>query len=135
MKKDSIIIPTELLFMIKKLADDDIEGLFKIRYIKEFAKYLEVDYTIPFDEVLDYLTKIDVEKSITIVYSIGKMAHALINIYNEYIITLDKKEKCIRLLLAEKVPPNPPLLLDEWETEVDIELIIQEIIKYKKRRN
>lgn len=135
MKKDSIIIPTELLFMIKKLADDDIEGLFKIRYIKEFAKYLEVDYALKFDEVLDYMTRIDIENSITMLYSARKIVHAMINIYDEYIITLDKEEKCIRLLLVEKVLPNPPLLIDEWETEVDIELIIQEIIKYKKRRN
>lgn len=131
-KKENINILQELLNMLKAVSNDDLEGIFKVDFITEFAKYLQVDYTLPFTEALDYLTTIDVENSITMVYSVGTLVKAIINVYNKYIVTLDGNEHCIELLLVENgLPFHTPI--HKWETKVDVELIIQEIIKYKKK--
>lgn len=130
---ERITILRDLLDFLNVVANDKTEGLFKIELITEFAEFLEVDYTLPVTEVLDYLTTIDVENSITMAYSVGTIVYALINVYNEYIVTLDGNEHCIELLLVENgLPFHTPI--HKWETKVDVELIIQEIIKYKKKR-
>jgi len=131
-KKEDIIILQELLNMLKTVSNDDLEGIFKIDFITEFAKYLQVDYTLPFTEAFDYLTNIDVENSIIMVYSVGTIVYAIINVYNKYIIALQGNENYIELLLVENgLPFHTPI--HKWETKVDVELIIQEIIKYKKK--
>lgn len=129
---ERITILRDLLDFLNVVANDKSEGLFKLELITEFAEFLEVDYTLPFTEALDYLTTIDVENSITMVYSVGTLVKAIINVYDKYIVTLDGNGHCIELLLVENgLPFHTPI--HKWETKVDVELIIQEIIKYKKK--